>query len=165
MVATDVAARGIDVDNVEVVFNYDLPLDEEYYVHRIGRTGRAGRSGMAISFITGRKDIFRLKDLERYIKVSLTKMNPPSVSELIDQKKDQLVNDVSVQISKDEDNQAFEAALGQLLAVGLSMDQIALGLVKIQMGNSLKELSELNFDLDLSRGGDRRGKRRKRQKR
>ncbi|MBD8490568.1 DEAD/DEAH box helicase [Echinicola sp. CAU 1574] len=155
LVATDVAARGIDVDNVEVVFNYDLPLDEEYYVHRIGRTGRAGRSGMAISFITGRKDIFRLKDLERYIKTSLTKMTPPSVSEMIDQKKDQLVKDVNTSISKEEDNQLFESALGQLLAEGLSMDQIALGLVKLQMGNSIEELSDMNFDLNLGSGRER----------
>jgi len=159
LVATDVAARGIDVDNVEVVFNYDLPLDEEYYVHRIGRTGRAGRSGMAISFITGRKDIFRLKDLERYIKTSLTKMTPPSVSEMIDQKKDQLVNDVTSQLSKEEDNQLFEATLGQLLAEGLSIEQIALGLVKLQMGSSIEELSEMNFELNLSRDRDSRGDR------
>ncbi|AGA79294.1 DEAD/DEAH box helicase [Echinicola vietnamensis] len=155
LVATDVAARGIDVDNVEVVFNYDLPLDEEYYVHRIGRTGRAGRSGMAISFITGRKDIFRLKDLERYIKTTLTKMNPPSVAEMIDQKKDQLVKEVTTSLSKEEDNQVFEAALGQMLAEGLSMDQIALGLVKLQMGKSIQELSDMNFDLNLGRDRDR----------
>ncbi len=55
LVATDVAARGIDVDNVEVVFNYDLPYDGEDYVHRIGRTGRQGRSGRAISFVSGRE--------------------------------------------------------------------------------------------------------------
>ncbi|UCS92890.1 DEAD/DEAH box helicase [Echinicola marina] len=155
LVATDVAARGIDVDNVEVVFNYDLPLDEEYYVHRIGRTGRAGRSGMAISFITGRKDIFRLKDLERYIKTSLTKMTPPSVSEMIDQKKDQLVKEVSEAISKEEDNQVFEATLGQLLAEGLTMDEIALALVKLKFGKSIEELSDMNFDLNLSRDRER----------
>ncbi|WP_186756706.1 DEAD/DEAH box helicase [Echinicola salinicaeni] len=158
LVATDVAARGIDVDNVEVVFNYDLPLDEEYYVHRIGRTGRAGRSGMAISFITGRKDIFRLKDLERYIKTSLTKMTPPSVSEMIDQKKDQLVKEVSEAISKEENNQIFEATLGQLLAEGLSMDEIALALVKLKFGKSIEELSEMNFDLNLSRDRERGGR-------
>ena len=55
LVATDVAARGIDVDDIEVVFNYDLPYDGEDYVHRIGRTGRAGRSGRAISFVAGRR--------------------------------------------------------------------------------------------------------------
>lgn len=162
LVATDVAARGIDVDNVEVVFNYDLPLDEEYYVHRIGRTGRAGKSGMAISFITGRKDIFRLKDLERYIKTSLTKMTPPSVSEMIDQKKDQLAQEVAKQLAKDEDNQVFEATLGQLLAEGMSMDEIALGLIKLQMGKSIEELSDMNFDLNIGREKGSRGRERDR---
>ena len=54
LVATDVAARGIDVDDVDIVFNYDIPQDEEYYVHRIGRTARAGREGTAFSFVVGR---------------------------------------------------------------------------------------------------------------
>ena len=60
LVATDVAARGIDVDNIEVVFNFDLPWDEEDYVHRIGRTGRAGKSGRAFSLIAGR-EIYKLE--------------------------------------------------------------------------------------------------------
>src|SRR5690606_39337454 len=125
-VATDVAARGIDVDNVEAVFNYDLPLDEEYYVHRIGRTGRAGKSGMAISFITDRKSVVRLKDLERYIKTSIAKQSPPSLSDLVELKKEQLTKSVIDQLSKEEDNGFYEASLGHLLAEGLSMDQIAL---------------------------------------
>ena len=57
LIATDVAARGIDVDDVDVVFNYDLPQDEEYYVHRIGRTGRAGREGVALSFVSRKRSI------------------------------------------------------------------------------------------------------------
>lgn len=57
LVATDVAARGIDVDDVEAVFNYDIPQDEEYYVHRIGRTGRAGREGKAFSLVVGKRFI------------------------------------------------------------------------------------------------------------
>ena len=65
LVATDVAARGIDVDDVECVFNFDLPQDEEYYVHRIGRTGRAGREGLSFSFVYGR-DMRKMKDIERY---------------------------------------------------------------------------------------------------
>src|SRR5690554_1280864 len=155
LVATDVAARGIDVDNVEAVFNYDLPLDEEYYVHRIGRTGRAGKSGMAISFITGRRDLVRLKDLERYIKTSIAKQSPPSLSDLVELKKEQLVKSLNDQLSKDEDNQFYEASLGHLLSEGLSMDQIALGLIKLQLGSSVQEFSEQNFSLDLGRGGDR----------
>jgi ATP-dependent RNA helicase DeaD len=155
LVATDVAARGIDVDNVEVVFNYDLPLDEEYYVHRIGRTGRAGKSGMAISFITGRRDISRLKDLERYIKTSISKMDPPSAADLVELKKEQLLKSVTEQLSKEGDDQFYEASLGHLLSEGLSMDQIALGLIKLQLGSSVQEFSEQNFALDLGRGGER----------
>ena len=67
LVATDVAARGIDVDEVEAVFNYDLPQDDEYYVHRIGRTGRAGREGRAFSFVSG-KEVYKLKEIQRYCK-------------------------------------------------------------------------------------------------
>ena len=64
LVATDVAARGIDVDDIDIVFNYDVPQDEEYYVHRIGRTGRAGRSGKAFTFCVG-KEIYKLPDIMR----------------------------------------------------------------------------------------------------
>ena len=151
LVATDVAARGIDVDNVEAVFNYDLPLDEEYYVHRIGRTGRAGKSGMAISFITGRRDLVRLKDLERYIKTSIAKQSPPSLSDLVELKKEQLTKSVIDQLSKEEDNGFYEASLGHLLAEGLSMDQIALGLIKLQLGQVVEDYSDQNFELDLGR--------------
>lgn len=65
LVATDVAARGIDVDDVEVVFNYDIPEENEYYLHRIGRTGRAKRRGMAITFMTG-SDQYRIRDIKKY---------------------------------------------------------------------------------------------------
>jgi ATP-dependent RNA helicase DeaD len=151
LVATDVAARGIDVDNVEVVFNFDLPLDEENYVHRIGRTGRAGKSGTAISFVTGRKDTFRIRDLEKFIKTSITKLDPPSVVELVELKKAQLAKDVHRQLSKSEDNQFFEETIGLMLTEGLTIEQIALGLLKLQMGGAVKEMEEQNFDLDLGR--------------
>ena len=65
LVATDVAARGIDVDGVETVFNYDIPLDAEYYVHRVGRTGRAGREGRAYTFVVGR-EVARMWDYRKY---------------------------------------------------------------------------------------------------
>src|SRR5277367_1632120 len=78
LVATDVAARGIDVDDVQVVFNYDLPYDVEDYLHRIGRTGRAGRSGRAISFVAGR-ELFQIYHIERYTKVKMHHGRPPTV--------------------------------------------------------------------------------------
>lgn len=85
LIATDVAARGIDVDDIEAVFNYDLPNDEEYYVHRIGRTGRAGRTGKAYTFVTGR-EIYKLKDIQRYTKSTIRQQKPPSLSDVEENK-------------------------------------------------------------------------------
>lgn len=93
LVATDVAARGIDVNNIEAVFNYDIPSDEEYYVHRIGRTGRAGKKGVSYSFVFGR-DIFKLKDIQRYTKSEILPMQPPSISDVEEVKLDAAVNQV-----------------------------------------------------------------------
>src|SRR5882672_165542 len=81
LVATDVAARGIDVDDIEVVFNYDLPYDGEDYVHRIGRTGRAGRSGRAISFAAGR-EVFQIRNIERYTNTRIQRGRPPTAGEV-----------------------------------------------------------------------------------
>ena len=81
LVATDVAARGIDVDNIEVVFNYDLPWDEEDYVHRIGRTGRAARSGRAFSLVAGR-EIYKLQRIERYTRMKIARHQVLSLDEV-----------------------------------------------------------------------------------
>ena len=81
LVATDVAARGIDVDDVEVVFNYDLPYDVQDYVHRIGRTGRAGRSGKAISFVAGR-EVFQIYNIERFARVKIKRGKVPTPGEV-----------------------------------------------------------------------------------
>src|SRR5437588_3715798 len=81
LVATDVAARGIDVDDVEVVFNYDLPYDGEDYVHRIGRTGRKGRAGRALSFASGR-EVFQIRNIERYTNVRIQRAKPPTAGEV-----------------------------------------------------------------------------------
>jgi ATP-dependent RNA helicase DeaD len=81
LVATDVAARGIDVDDVQVVFNYDLPYDGEDYVHRIGRTGRAGRSGRAISFASGR-EVYAIQQIERYTRTRIHRAKAPTLQEV-----------------------------------------------------------------------------------
>lgn len=78
LVATDVAARGIDVDDIEAVFNYDIPSDEEYYVHRIGRTGRARKTGKAYTFVVGR-EIYKLKDIQRYTKAKIVLTKVPTL--------------------------------------------------------------------------------------
>ncbi|HOV25990.1 MAG TPA: DEAD/DEAH box helicase [Pseudobacteroides sp.] len=92
-IATDVAARGIDVDDVDAVFNYDLPNDEEYYVHRIGRTGRAGRSGKAFTFVTGR-EIYKLRDIQRYTKSTITLMKPPTYSDVEENKMNSMIDSI-----------------------------------------------------------------------
>jgi ATP-dependent RNA helicase RhlE len=83
LIATDVAARGIDVDNVSHVFNYDLPGDPETYVHRIGRTGRAGASGTAISFCQP-DERAALRDIERFVRRPLA-VTRPTPAQRIDQ--------------------------------------------------------------------------------
>ena len=70
LVATDVAARGIDVDDVDAVINYDIPHDVEGYVHRIGRTGRAGREGKAFTFVTVREQ-YKIREIIRYTKARI----------------------------------------------------------------------------------------------
>ena len=102
LVATDVAARGIDVDDVEAVFNYDIPQDDEYYVHRIGRTGRAGREGIAFSFVVGR-DVYKLRDIQRYCKTKIIPQAIPSLNDItgikaekILEQADQVLNDLDL---------------------------------------------------------------------
>ena len=85
LVATDVAARGIDVDDVDVVFNYDVPQDDEYYVHRIGRTGRAGRVGKAFTFVVG-KEVYKLRDIQRYAKTKIKARPIPSLNDVMETK-------------------------------------------------------------------------------
>jgi ATP-dependent RNA helicase DeaD len=76
LIATDVAARGIDIDNVTLIINYDVPMEKESYVHRTGRTGRAGNKGKAITFATPYEEKF-IRAIERYIGFELTKMDAP----------------------------------------------------------------------------------------
>ena len=78
LVATDVAARGIDVDDIDVVFNYDLPSDDEYYIHRVGRTARAGKTGKAYTFVVGR-EIIDLKNIQRAVHATIAKAAIPSL--------------------------------------------------------------------------------------
>jgi len=81
LIATDVAARGLDVDDLEVVFNYDLPNDAEDYTHRIGRTGRAGKSGRAITFVAGR-ELYKLQSMVRFAKLKIRRENVPSLDQV-----------------------------------------------------------------------------------
>lgn len=100
LVATDVAARGIDVDNISHVINYELPQDEELYVHRIGRTGRANRKGEAYSIVTSREKNF-LKVIEKRTHSHIEKLPVPAIEDIFDQKVKELLFDVQATILKD----------------------------------------------------------------
>jgi ATP-dependent RNA helicase DeaD len=99
LVATDVAARGIDVDDVEIVINYDLPQDEEDYVHRIGRTGRAGKAGKAVSFVCGR-EIYKLKSIERYARVVIRRERTPTIDDARESQNARLFAEIKQVIEK-----------------------------------------------------------------
>ena len=101
LVATDVAARGIDVDEVEAVFNYDLPQDDEYYVHRIGRTGRAGREGRAFSFVSG-KEVYKIKEIQRYCKTKIYAQKVPSLNDVANTKMENILDDVERVIEQED---------------------------------------------------------------
>lgn len=111
LVATDVAARGLDVDRISHVVNYDLPIDTESYVHRVGRTGRAGRTGAAISFVTPRERRM-LASIEKATRQPLTEMKLPSVED---------VN--ATRLTRFDD--AITAALADPAQIGIFRDIVA----------------------------------------
>jgi len=134
LVATDVAARGIDVDNVEVVFNYDLPYDGEDYVHRIGRTGRQGRSGRAISFASGR-EVFQIKHIERYTNMRIQRGQPPTAHEVEEARALVFLDKLRATLKSGE-YKRHDRLIERLLEEGYASTDIASALIHyIQGGN------------------------------
>lgn len=133
LVATDVAARGIDVPNVEAVFNYNVPNNNEYYVHRIGRTGRAGKTGYAFTFVAG-KEIYKLKDIQRYTKSQIKQQKIPSLGE-IEKIKSNLILDKIKKIIDDENLEKNIHTIESLIEVGYNSIDIAAALLKIIQEN------------------------------
>jgi ATP-dependent RNA helicase DeaD len=99
LVATDVAARGLDIDDISHVFNFDLPEDPEIYVHRIGRTGRAGKTGIAISLVAPREKRL-LKDIEFFIKQKLSKATLPTEEDILRKRQNQLLEQVKIWLGR-----------------------------------------------------------------
>jgi ATP-dependent RNA helicase DeaD len=127
LVATDIAARGIDVDDVEVVFNYDLPYDVEDYLHRIGRTGRAGRSGRAISFVAGR-EMFQIYNIERFTKTKIQRGRPPTAGEVEDARANVFLDKIRATLQNSEFKRQ-DHLIERLLEEGFSSTDIASALL------------------------------------
>ena len=127
LVATDVAARGIDVDDVQVVFNYDLPYDVEDYVHRIGRTGRAGRSGRAISFVAGR-EVFQIRNIERFTNTRIHRAKIPSPAEVEEARASAFLDKLRATLQSGE-YKRHDHLIEVLLEEGFSSTDIASALI------------------------------------
>lgn len=135
LVATDVAARGIDVDDVEAVFNYDVPQDDEYYVHRIGRTGRAGREGRAFTLVVG-KEIYKLKDIQRYCKTKIRRQPIPSVNDVAAIKVEKLLELAGELIATDGLGRMMDLLEEYLDGSDYSATEMAAALLAMQLGET-----------------------------
>ena len=141
LVATDVAARGIDVDDVEAVFNYDIPQDDEYYVHRIGRTGRAGREGRAFSLAVG-SEVYKLRDIQRFCKTKIVPQSIPSLNDVTAIKAEKILDEVQ-EIMNDGELERMTAIIEKrLLAEDYSSLELAAAFLKMSMGDDYEDIAE-----------------------
>ncbi len=151
LVATDVAARGIDVDDIEVVFNYDLPVDEEYYVHRIGRTGRAGRDGKSISFVTPR-EMYKARDIQRYTNAPMADYEIPSSKDANDRKYLKLFNDATKLFEENDLAEETKMIEQYLENIEMNVMDLAASLVKLSLKGTIGDIKDLVLqDKDFER--------------
>jgi ATP-dependent RNA helicase DeaD len=145
LVATDVAARGLDIDDISHVFNHDLPKDMENYVHRIGRTGRAGKTGLAISLVTPSEQ-FRIRKLEQYTKQSITKTAVPTKEEILAKREADLLENMMVWLKRDRCKRE-QVIVGELIEAGhdpLMVAAVALKLARAEeKQRPIEEVSEV----------------------
>lgn len=148
LIATDVAARGIDVDDIDMVFNYDIPQDIEYYTHRIGRTGRAGKSGKAYTLVTGRKQVYALKDIAKFIKADIKEIQLPNKKEVISNKCDLIINGIVSNIKYDYSSNT-KLVYQKLIDSGLTAEQITMALLEEKVLKELKNIPEFDIPQPL----------------
>lgn len=162
LIATDVAARGIDVDDVEVVINYDVPQDIEYYVHRIGRTGRAGKSGQSFTLVSGR-EIFKIREIERICHTTIEEMTIPSTRKVMRSKAFKTLDRVSVY--KDSEDIAVMKKFVEKKMAEYECDalDIAAAFLKEAIGDLGEDIAVDDFEIRKpGRGKDRDGSRMRR---
>ena len=150
VVATDVAARGIDVEHISHVLNFDAPYDVDSYVHRIGRTGRAGRKGKAVLFVTPREGRV-LKDIERATQKEIKRIDPPSLQEMTERRDQQLSDEIAGLMGNEKKLKASYKLLDSLLEkTALSPRDIAAALAYLLQKSKPLPCEEIETSLDLS---------------
>ena len=139
LIATDVAARGIDVSGVEAVFNYDIPEDIEYYVHRIGRTGRAGKSGKSFTLV-GSREMYKLRDIERICHTRIEERKVPSAKEITRVKSQKVFGEVIDIIEHGDISSTLEYVSQKVEEGEYTAEQLAAGFMKLKMGADIEDL-------------------------
>lgn len=154
LIATDVAARGIDVDDVEAVINYDIPQDIEYYVHRIGRTGRAGRKGRSFTFANSR-EIYKIREIERVCHTTITEKKLPGAAKVLKAKADKYLNK-AWELHEHEDIELMKSFLQRKMEVeGCDALELAAAMLKLQVGDKGEEIAADEYTKRGNRFGDR----------
>lgn len=139
LIATDVAARGIDVSGVDAVFNYDVPEDIEYYVHRIGRTGRAGKAGRSFTLVTGR-EIYKIREIERICHTNIRERKLPSSKDVIKVRYGKAISQ-AVEIIEQKDLAGLEKHIERAAEQsGISLVQLAAAFMYQQVGEEPEEI-------------------------
>ncbi len=162
LVATDVAARGLDVDDIEVVFNYDLPHDGEDYVHRIGRTGRAGKGGKAVTFVAGR-EIYRLENIQRFTRSRIRRAQIPTVEEVEGKRANALAEALRETLVKGE-YKRHDEMLDRLLGQDYSATDIASALIHLLGEDRTRTGQPIPEDRQSGRGAPDPGARGRRER-
>ena len=147
LIATDVAARGIDVDDIDLVVNFDLPQDNEYYIHRVGRTGRAGKKGLAITLVSGGKQRGGIKDIIRYTKTNITRHALPTSAQMIEANRTAFIQTVKEACDEGITEESMEIA-NELMAEGIALENIISALISMTYKN---EIIDIEADEDVKR--------------
>ena len=154
LIATDVAARGIDVDDVEAVINYDIPQDIEYYVHRIGRTGRAGRKGRSFTFANSR-EIYKIREIERVCHTTITEKKLPGAAKVLKAKADKYLNN-AWELHEHEDIELMKSFLQRKMEEeGCDALELAAAMLKYQVGDKGEEIAADEYAQRRGRFGER----------
>ena len=144
LIATDVAARGIDVNDVEAVFNYDVPDDIEYYVHRIGRTGRAGKTGRSFTLVVGR-EAYKIRDIERICHTKIKERKVPNAADIMARKAEKILKEATAVIENEDIGRATEYILDAVALGQYSATQIAAAFMKMKLGDEIEDIRAEKF--------------------
>lgn len=144
LIATDVAARGIDVSDVEAVYNFDVPEDIEYYVHRIGRTGRAGKTGRSFTLVVGR-EAYKIRDIERICHTKIKERKIPNAADITARKSEKILREAYAVIEGEDISRAMESILDAVALGQYSATQIAAAFMKMKLGDEPKDIRAEKF--------------------